>query len=379
MMATSWWEDLPPADEQAWEAGAGREEEMAVALTAWDGELWAAKDDGTDEPMMFSMLAAEGDGADEPVMFSMLAAEGDGADEPVMFSMLAAEGDGTDEPVMFSMLAAEDETDRAFALLEKGVARGELPDEGLVEPEIGWFEDDAFPVRTFLWLDSAAEQDEEDFVTITAFQGENLEAEYQLLDDAAEWLDGDPSAEIFRLTAMGPSPWQNPDNPVDVNADGWATPHDALLVINRVNEGVALSAWAALSTAVFADVNGDRSLDATDAVQVINTLNGGENFVADAPLADGEELADGAGASRVAPLWYVPQAEDQPQEDTWAWQPEDDLLAAGDTTTGEPEIPWTMPRRVLDDPAAEELEKSSPQEEDQLFTEDADWLLAELL
>jgi L-fucose isomerase-like protein len=174
---------------------------------------------------------------------------------------------------------------------------------------------------------------------------------------------------------MGPSPWQNLDNPVDVNADGWTTPFDALLVINRVSEGVSLSALEVLSTSIFADVNGDRNLDATDAIHVINTLNVGPEGIGDAELSSDE------AASRVAPLWY----DDSRVDDAAAWQDGDWNQAEGDDANVElnPEnAPRAVPRLAAEDESwdsdDEDLKESHAEDDDQLFSEDADWLLAEL-
>lgn len=231
----------------------------------------------------------------------------------------------------------------------------------------------AEPVRAFVLMDSDAWQEDENFVAITAFEGDNLAGEFEL-------LEGDPSAEITLFAAMGPSPWQNLDNPDDVNADGWITPYDALLVINRVNEGTVLSALASVPTTIFADVNGDRSLDTTDAVQVINTLNGSENLMGDAELT-GEEVA-----SRVAPLWYDRPEDGNPEADAATWQERDDEHVDGDPLDMEgdlPDTPWGMPRLMPEDEAWDRADEDPipPLDKDdgQLFSEDADWLLAELL
>jgi len=288
LAVTAWWEEAPAAEDIVIEDAAVREGK-AVAFAAWDGEV------------------------------------------------VDAEFDGAAEPVRFSLFVADDETDRMFERFAMDFAVG----EGQIEEEIGWLQEDELPVRAFVLMDSDAWQEDEDFVAITAFDGDNLAGEFEL-------LEGDPSAEITLFAAMGPSPWQNLDNPDDVNADGWITPYDALLVINRVNEGTALSALASVPTTIFADVNGDRSLDTTDAVQVINTLNGSENLMDDAE-STGEEVA-----SRVAPLWYHRPDDGNPEADAATWQERDDEQADGaplDMERDLPDTPWVMPRLMPKDEA----------------------------
>ena len=61
---------------------------------------------------------------------------------------------------------------------------------------------------------------------------------------------------------------QNPENPVDVNADGFVTAIDALLVINAINRGSELEGGPP-----YLDVTGDSVLSARDVLLVINYIN----------------------------------------------------------------------------------------------------------
>jgi hypothetical protein len=73
------------------------------------------------------------------------------------------------------------------------------------------------------------------------------------------------------------TPWRNPVNALDVNADGVVSPIDALLVLNEINaRGARLlpAPSAAFSPAPFFDVNGDGYVSPVDALLVINALNG---------------------------------------------------------------------------------------------------------
>ena len=173
--------------------------------------------------------------------------------------------------------------------------------------------------------------------------------------------------------ATGPSPWQNLDNPDDVNVDGWTTPVDALLVINRVNEGVLLSAVTAAPTSLFVDVNGDRSLDTNDAIQVINTLNAAD----EAPVA-----AAADAARRVAPLWYDGNVnEDATWQDTAPAEQSDVVEGDAKLDTEDAPLAFAIPEQrdeSLDSGSVVE-EKPKAEVEDELFSEDADWLLDEVI
>jgi len=103
-----------------------------------------------------------------------------------------------------------------------------------------------------------------------------------------EVSDGHGGADIVTVTLTvvprPPSIWQNPSDRFDVNDDGFCTPIDALLIINRLN---VLGPGELPNPAIppnapppYYDVNGDGSATANDVLQVINKLN--------AVAADGE-------------------------------------------------------------------------------------------
>lgn len=84
--------------------------------------------------------------------------------------------------------------------------------------------------------------------------------------------------ETIQITMpAGESPMQNGLNPLDVNADGYVSPIDALGVINTLNymgrAGVAQGESAALPGGMFADVNGDNQITPFDVLKVVNHLN----------------------------------------------------------------------------------------------------------
>ena len=93
-----------------------------------------------------------------------------------------------------------------------------------------------------------------------------------------------PKFERLEGRQMLASDWQNPERVRDVNNDQLITPLDALLGVNRLNEGSgALPARGNNSTEPYYDVNGDGFATAIDLLLVVNTLNGG--LLVDAGLA----------------------------------------------------------------------------------------------
>ena len=69
--------------------------------------------------------------------------------------------------------------------------------------------------------------------------------------------------------------WQNPANPLDVNHNSSVEPLDALIIINRLNQGLggSLPAPGNDGPPPFFDVNGNDSVEPLDALIIINFLN----------------------------------------------------------------------------------------------------------
>ncbi len=91
-----------------------------------------------------------------------------------------------------------------------------------------------------------------------------------------------PQTVTLTITAPPPPPHQNPlpvsgENAVtghrDVNADGFITPIDALLIINFLNTTGPRSVVGLPAPPPYRDVNGDNFISAVDALLVINYLN----------------------------------------------------------------------------------------------------------
>lgn len=97
----------------------------------------------------------------------------------------------------------------------------------------------------------------------------------------------DPPVVPLSGGAAGPMTNTNPDNPLDVNADGIVSPLDVLLVINTINhldQYIGQGAFA-FSKGIFPDVNGDAFITPMDALLLINHINSGVGAV---PGAEGE-------------------------------------------------------------------------------------------
>ncbi len=84
----------------------------------------------------------------------------------------------------------------------------------------------------------------------------------------------------FQLNVYpNPTPWQNHDNPLDVNGDGDITPMDPLMIINVINRLGSFPLNANPPSegepggGGFIDVNGDGEVSPIDVLIVINHLN----------------------------------------------------------------------------------------------------------
>ncbi len=91
---------------------------------------------------------------------------------------------------------------------------------------------------------------------------------------------------------LGGGEFTNLQLPQDVNADGFVSPIDALVVINALNSGRRVSTGSGEGengTKMFIDVNGDNNLSPIDALLVINYLNS----IRSAAAGEGEGEASG--------------------------------------------------------------------------------------
>lgn len=115
---------------------------------------------------------------------------------------------------------------------------------------------------------------------------------------------GQALAEVdFGVSTSG-SRWQNRNNRFDVNNDGFVTPNDVLLIVNRLNSN-GPQTLSDEPTPPYLDVNGDGLVTANDVLQVVNAINsqGDSEGEAGASFAP-PPISPGAGA---------PEAEASPQ------------------------------------------------------------------
>ena len=86
-------------------------------------------------------------------------------------------------------------------------------------------------------------------------------------------------AETVTLNVVNDAPFQNPRNPFDVDNDGFVYPRDALILVNRLNQGgshvltQSTGSGEAGTPVVYVDVNGDGLFTPLDALLLINYLN----------------------------------------------------------------------------------------------------------
>lgn len=134
-------------------------------------------------------------------------------------------------------------------------------------------------------------------------------------------------------------PWMNPNNPLDINNDGFVHPLDVLLVVNRINaEGTGDlspptgSEWPA----TFYDCNGDNFISPLDVLQIINFLNASSSS-GEGEAARSEHQSETTPAAPVSQeivpvgqFYWQPIASDLPQQDrdAWRWQTEVDRYFA---------------------------------------------------
>ncbi len=91
--------------------------------------------------------------------------------------------------------------------------------------------------------------------------------------------DGEVEDYIYFVGEAGAAPWQNPANPLDVNADGNVNAQDVLTIFNDLNNPgkgareLPVPPIPPNSPPPFLDVNGDGFVAPVDALIVINFLN----------------------------------------------------------------------------------------------------------
>ena len=252
--------------------------------------LLAASDDGCeDAPMLRSAVEddsagvmtrfAVGEKGSEDALMLFAAVADESGDAPLLFAM--SEDGSEDAPLRLAFADDSGDVPLLFAMSEDGSEDAAIlfatVDESAVD------EDNEILLRT-LTEPAATSADAETYVLGTAdvTMCEPLTAEdVALLSDETSLDDNEPvfgpqllSASTDTATESA-SPWQNADNPYDVNGDGMVTPRDVLLVINQINLQLQLPSerTAAQLPSLYVDVNGDRRLDASDSLWLTNVLN----------------------------------------------------------------------------------------------------------
>ncbi len=112
---------------------------------------------------------------------------------------------------------------------------------------------------------------------------------YRAIDDG-----GLPSAATpVTITVAAAASFQNPTLSRDVNADGFVSPIDVLLLINHLNTVGSHLLTAELPGIPFPDTNGDNNVSPSDVLLVVNQLNSSLN-------QEGEEVVQVAAVAHAA-------------------------------------------------------------------------------
>jgi hypothetical protein len=112
------------------------------------------------------------------------------------------------------------------------------------------------------------------------------------------------SSSSTGLGEPGGNSHTNFDNPLDVNADGFVTPLDAVIVINHLNNNGSERLTGYTHVAPFIDVNTDGFVAPIDPLLVVNYLNANSSANQGAPNS-----GEGEWAERVASIIFVEQTE----------------------------------------------------------------------
>lgn len=141
-------------------------------------------------------------------------------------------------------------------------------------------------------------------------------AQYTVLDDQG-LRSGVGRISVFVVDFSAAHPWQNTAKPSDANGDGLTSPSDALLIINDLNghssRRLPTAPGANLDLFGFMDSNGDGFVAPVDVLLIINLLNAGSGEGETGGAADvgagGDAAADEALWQLLAAGAYQQQAE----------------------------------------------------------------------
>jgi hypothetical protein len=114
--------------------------------------------------------------------------------------------------------------------------------------------------------------------------------------------------QITVVGAAGEAEFTNPDNPLDVNNDGYVSPMDALFVMNFLNmhgpvdlkDLFSIGAEGEAATHYYLDTNGDGIISPADVLPIINHLNAVSRLESQGGQAEGEAVWEPMASQNVA-------------------------------------------------------------------------------
>ncbi|TVS18735.1 MAG: hypothetical protein EA424_10285 [Planctomycetaceae bacterium] len=166
-------------------------------------------------------------------------------------------------------------------------------------------------------------------------------------------LIGDEFGRTIQYLGQAADGWQNPNNPFDVDGNGFVTAQDVLVLINAINccDARALAPRTAENPGApfFLDPSGDGKITPSDVLIVINKIN---------RSSSGEPEGEADLANRVVrAIWEPPMARSIQQtierpRDNLTGPPQQSRRAA--TTTDPMPFPEVEPNRSVQERAADE-------------------------
>ncbi len=129
---------------------------------------------------------------------------------------------------------------------------------------------------------------------------DSLTYEPVMVVDFSKIRYGFDSVQIVSSTGSGEGEFTNSNNPLDVNADGFVSPIDALAIINALNSGGSRQLTGGGGEGeggshMFVDTNADGYLSPIDVLNVINYLNMGSSGQGEGEGLQGEGEANDSG------------------------------------------------------------------------------------
>ncbi|MEQ1826868.1 MAG: Ig-like domain-containing protein, partial [Pirellula sp.] len=158
--------------------------------------------------------------------------------------------------------------------------------------------------------------------------------QYAVQDD--EGLSSNIANVSIRVTN---SIHQNPVNNLDVNADGFVSPIDVLIVVNDLNFNGTRQLPNSLPTPPYLDVNGDRSVSPLDVLELINFINNRGNAGAGEGESSMANLGYSQGYVNMVPTEVVIRVTDEFKKQEQAAKQADAFVAEFNTSVYGPALP----------------------------------------